>query len=152
VHFSDQLSGLIRCGETNRIASGEFDVFALSCNQRDALLAKAKGAPIGFTLADDVPLVYLVYTAVPKHAAHPAAAKLFINYLLSREAQDTVYEFDYIDSHLLPGSKTAQELEKLQASGVQLTLFTIERLQSRGESEAELDEALSQIQQIFRKQ
>src|SRR5262249_2296344 len=99
--LADQLAGLLRCNEIQRVVSGEFDLFALDCNQANALRAKAQGAPIEFIPAADVPFVNLVYLAVPKHAAHPASAKLWIDYALSREGQDLLFEMDYIDSHLV---------------------------------------------------
>jgi ABC-type Fe3+ transport system substrate-binding protein len=147
--FADQLGGLVRCNETSRIVSGEFDIFALDCNQSNALSAKADGAPIEFTPATDVPSVNLTYMAVPKHAAHPNAAKLWIDHLLSREAQDIVFMTDYMDSHLVPGSQTAREVDKLKAAGAQIQVFDIARLQSG--DEAERAEVLSEIQRIFAK-
>src|SRR5206468_2268299 len=57
--FADQLGGLIRCNETERIVSGEFDVLALDCNQSNTLKLKAQGAPVEFTPATDVPVVNL---------------------------------------------------------------------------------------------
>jgi ABC-type Fe3+ transport system substrate-binding protein len=148
--FADQLGGLIRCNETSRIANGEFDLLALDCNQANALAAKANGAPVDFTPATDVPVVALVYMAVPRHAAHPAAAKLWIDHMLSREAQDILYAVDYMDSHLVPGSHTAREVDKLRAGGAPLQTFDIARLQS-GE-EALRAEVLPDIQRVFAKQ
>lgn len=148
--LADQLSGLLRCNEIQRIVSGEFDIFGLDCNQANALRAKAQGAPIEFTPAADVPFVNLVYLAVPKNAAHPAAAKLWIDYVLSREGQDLLFETDYIDSHLVPGSKTARDVDKLRASGAELQVFDIARVQTRDESE--LSEVLPEVQRILAKQ
>src|SRR5262245_21848312 len=111
--YATQLAGLIRCSETNRLVTGEFDVFALDCHQASALAAKARGAPVEFKLASDVPIISPVYMTVPKNAAHPAAAKLWINYLLGREAQDLLYQMDFIDSHLVEGSQTAKDIQKL---------------------------------------
>ena len=53
-------------------------------------------------------------------AAHPNAAKLWVNYLLSREGQDTLYQYDFQDAQQVPGSKTAPQLETLRASGIKL--------------------------------
>ncbi|HEY7065745.1 MAG TPA: ABC transporter substrate-binding protein [Chloroflexota bacterium] len=148
--FADQLGGLVRCNEISRIASGEFDAFAIDCNQSSALRFKAEGAPIEFTPAIDFPSVSEVYMAVPKHAAHPAAAKLWIDHALSREGQDVLYAMNYIDSHLVPGSQTAREVDKLRAGGAQLQVFNLARLQQSGE-EAERAEVLDEIQRLFNK-
>src|SRR5262249_30725325 len=90
--LSPQLAGLIRCNETERVVNGEFDIFALDCSQANTLGAKARGAPVEFTLASDVPIVSTIYLTVPKNAAHPNAAKLWINYVLGREVQDLLYQ------------------------------------------------------------
>jgi ABC-type Fe3+ transport system substrate-binding protein len=147
--YADQLAGLIRCNEMQRIVSGEFEVFALDCNPSNALRAKAQGAAVEFTPATDVPVVNLVYMAVPKNAAHPAAAKLFIDYVLSREGQDLLYAVEYMDSHLVPGSRTAHDVEKLRAGGSALEIFDVARVQSR--DEAELADVLPEIQRVFSK-
>jgi ABC-type Fe3+ transport system substrate-binding protein len=120
--LAEQVAGLMGCPETERIVTGEFDVLALDCNQANSLMTKAKGAPIAFAIAADAPLLQVLYLTVPAHAAHPNAAKLWLNYLLSREAQDALVAQDYQDNHLLPGSKTARELEALQAAGVATTI------------------------------
>jgi iron(III) transport system substrate-binding protein len=147
--FADQLAGLIRCNEIQRVVSGEFDLFALDCNQANAIRAKLQGAPIEFTPALDVPAANLVYMAVPKNAAHPAAAKLWIDYVLSREGQEFLVAVDYMDSHLVPGSRTAEDVEKLRAGGAQLEIFDIQRVLSR--DEAELADVLPEVQRIFAK-
>jgi ABC-type Fe3+ transport system substrate-binding protein len=147
--FADQLAGLIRCNEVQRVVSGEFDVFALDCNPSNTLRAKAQGAAVEFTPAIDVPAANLVYMAVPKNAAHPAAAKLWIDYVLSREGQDLLYAAEYMDSHLVPGSRTALDVDKLRAGGAELQIFDIARVQSR--DEAELADVLPEVQRIFSK-
>jgi iron(III) transport system substrate-binding protein len=148
--YAGQIAGLIRCSEHNRLTNGEFDLFALDCNQYGALAAKARGAPLEFTLAADAPLISPVYMGVPKTAAHPAAAKLWINYLLSREAQDFLYETDYMDSHLVEGSQTAKDIQKLEATGVRFTTVGVEWYQAH--DEAELNQIREEIQRTFRQQ
>ena len=148
--YAGQITGLIRCSEHNRLTNGEFDFFALDCNQYGALSAKARGAPLEFTLASDAPLVSPVYMGVPKTAAHPAAAKLWINFLLGREAQDFLYESDYMDSHLVEGSRTATEIQKLEAAGVRFTTVGVEWYQAH--DEAELNQVRDEIQRTFRQQ
>ena len=104
--LSEQVGGLIRCNEMDRIASGEFDAFGLTCSQNDALGTAAKGAPVGFTLASDAPIVMPLYEAVPATAAHPNAAKLWINFMSSPEAQKMLYEVSFADLAALPIAKT----------------------------------------------
>jgi iron(III) transport system substrate-binding protein len=123
--LADQVAGLIRCNETQRLTSGEFDVLALACSQNGAMEEKHKGAPIEFLIPADAPLLVPLYAAVPKHAAHPNAAKLWINYLMSREAQDVVYEINGADNHEVPGSKAAKDLEHFQGAGLKFTRIDI---------------------------
>jgi iron(III) transport system substrate-binding protein len=130
--------------------NGEFDLFALDCTQSGAMGAKARGAPMEFTLAADVPLISPVYMGVAKTAAHPAAAKLWINFMLSREAQDLIYEADYMDSHLVEGSRTAKDIAALEATGVKFTVVGVEWYQAH--DEAELNQVREEIQRTLRQQ
>ncbi|HEX3974223.1 MAG TPA: extracellular solute-binding protein, partial [Stellaceae bacterium] len=109
--LSPQVGGLIRCNEMDRIASGEFDAFGLTCSQNDALAAAAKGAPVGFTLASDAPIVMPLYEAVPATASHPNAAKLWINYMSSPEAQKLLYQISFADLDSIPGSQTEKSIK-----------------------------------------
>jgi len=123
--FADQVSGLIRCGEGDRLVTGEFDVFAIDCGTWEALRLQAKGAPVAQVVPRDAALMFYWYLAVPRNAAHPAAAKLFINYLLGREGQDYVYETHFADHPLVPGSKTIADIEKARATGAQITTIDV---------------------------
>jgi len=116
--LAGQVAGLIRCNELERLTSGEFDALVLACSQGPALKAQAQGAPIAYVIPADAPIMKPLYMAIPKNAAHPNAAKLWIDYLLSPEGQAMIYESSYEDSHLVPGSKTAARMEQLQAAGV----------------------------------
>jgi iron(III) transport system substrate-binding protein len=133
--FSDQLAGLIRCNETERIASGEFDALALDCSQNNALALQMKGAPIGFALAADAPLLLPLYVGVPRNARHPNAAKLWVDYLVSREAQDVLFDENASDSHLVAGSRSAERIEALQRAGVRFTVADLDYVQRQDESE-----------------
>jgi iron(III) transport system substrate-binding protein len=148
--FSEQLAGLIRCNETERIASGEFDALALDCSQSNALEAKAKGMPIDIVIPSDAVFLIPLYMAVPKTAAHPNAAKLWINHVLSREVQDLLGESDSADSHLVEGSKTAKQLEALRAQGVRFTVADVDFVLRQ--DEAEYNRRRTKVQQILLKQ
>jgi ABC-type Fe3+ transport system substrate-binding protein len=134
--FADQITGLIRCNETERVASGEFDIFALDCNQANALNAKANGAPIGFVMASDAPF-------------HPNAAKLWVDYLLSREVQDLLYEFDRNDYHVLPGSKTAADMAIFAGPNLKPVDIGVDFYEKNDEKE--LARVRTEIERIFAK-
>lgn len=116
--FSDQIAGLIRCSELQRLVSGEFDVLAFNCDQAETLRNAAKGAALDFVVASDAPFVASNYVAIPINAAHPAASKLWINYLLSPDAQKVIYDASFADSAQVSGSRTAPLLKKYTDHGV----------------------------------
>jgi len=124
--LAPQVAGLINCGDEDRVASGEFDVFAFDCGGARVAQMKAKGTLIGWTVPTDAALLGYLYMGVPKNAAHPNAAKLWINYMLSRDAQDAMYESEYADYHLLAGSKSFAEVDKATKSGVKFYELTVE--------------------------
>ncbi|HEY7064731.1 MAG TPA: ABC transporter substrate-binding protein [Chloroflexota bacterium] len=133
--LAQQVAGLIRCNETERLISGEFDALAIDCSQSDTYQAKAAGAPLDYVVPTDAPLLLYLYVGVPKTAPHPNAAKLWVNYLLSREAQDVLYETNFQDLHLLPGSKTKADVADLDRANVKPTLITLEFLQRLDEQD-----------------
>ncbi len=145
--LSDQVGGLIRCNEMDRIASGEFDAFALTCSQNDVLATAAKGAPVGFALASDASIVTLLYEAVPATAAHPNAAKLWINFMSSPEAQRMLFEVSFADLHLLPDSRTDASIKELEAKGAKFLIVDTDFY--RHHNQAEMNAALSDVQKIF---
>jgi ABC-type Fe3+ transport system substrate-binding protein len=147
--FADHIAGLIRPGELERIASGEFDLFAINTNSSDARLWRAKGAPIEQVIPSDAPMISYKYLGVPKNSAHPNAAKLFINYILSRDGQDVLWETGATDLHYIPGSRTAPELEALRASGVQLVDLNVDFVLRQGE--AEVARTREEFQRILQK-
>jgi iron(III) transport system substrate-binding protein len=147
--LADQTAGLIRCNEMQRLTSGEFDILALACSQNGAMGEKNKGAPIDFIIPADAPLLVPLYAALPKHSAHPNAAKLWINYVMSREAQDLLYELDGADNHEVPGSKAAKDFERFQGTGLKFTRIDIGFYENNDER---LGPVRDELQRILTKQ
>jgi ABC-type Fe3+ transport system substrate-binding protein len=133
--LAKQVVGLIRCDEDSRLMSGEFDLFALTCSQSIVYRDKVKGGPVDFVVPSDAPLLIPLYVGVPKNSAHPNASKLWINYLMSPEAQKVLFDYDQEDAQPLPGSQTAQLLQSLQAAGVKLTQVDISVVQAQDTKE-----------------
>ena len=127
-----QSAGILRCTEETRIASGEFDVLAESCSQSQTLRLKATGAPLGFAIPSDAVFLDQLYLSVPKNSAHPNAAKLWVDFLMSREAQDIIYDQEFADSNVVPGSKTAKDIQTLRASGSQVATLDVDLYQKEG--------------------
>ncbi|NUR86532.1 MAG: extracellular solute-binding protein [Nonomuraea sp.] len=66
---------------------------------------KAKGAPVQFVFPSDGVMVAPNFYGVVKDAPHPAAAKLFMSWLFTPEAQDAFAKAGVYP--LMPGAKTA---------------------------------------------
>lgn len=124
--FSGQVGDFAVCGDEARLVSGAFDIFAFDCGaNRTAQLAK-KGLAVGWAVPTDAAFVGYLYMGVPKLAPHPNAAKLWINYLLSRKAQDVMFEYELADLHLLAGSKTFADVDRYTKQGVKFFELTVE--------------------------
>ncbi|MBV9101368.1 MAG: extracellular solute-binding protein [Candidatus Dormibacteraeota bacterium] len=118
VHLSKKLKGLFGCGEESRLVTGEFDMFVTDCGDSAGRRLAAQGAPIAESFPTDGSVLNSWYLVIPRNAAHPAAARLWINYLLSREAQDVLFKYDLVDNPSVSGSQLAALISADQAKGV----------------------------------
>jgi iron(III) transport system substrate-binding protein len=108
--LSENVSGLIGCGDEHRVASGEFAALVFVCGN-DADVLREKGAPIALNTPRDFVSVSYFYLMVPKHAEHPNAAKLWITYLMTEEGQKLTWETERRDLHNFPGSHSGKEVD-----------------------------------------
>ena len=127
--LAGQVGAFIECGDEDRVANGEFDVFVYDCGGARVNQLKAKGTLIGWSLPTDGGLLGYLYMGVPKNAPHPNAAKLWVNYMLGREAQDIMFQYDFADHHLVAGSRTFDEVDKMTKAGAKLYQLTVEMIQ-----------------------
>jgi iron(III) transport system substrate-binding protein len=115
IEFAKQLSGnlggLIRCGEYERITSGEFWIFAIECEPGIVRLAIERGAPMGQNIPLDMLQVDHWWFGVPKHAQSPNIAKLFIAWILTKDGQAVLLKNQGEDLNYLEGSYSAKLLE-----------------------------------------
>ena len=125
-----QIGGVVNCGDEDRIAKGDFDVLVFDCGSARADQLKAKGTLIGWSQPTDGAFLSYLYMGIPKNAVHPNAARLFINYVLSREAQDIMFEAEFADLHVLPGSKTFAAVDRATKSGAKFYELTTEVVES----------------------
>jgi len=123
--LSANVKGLIRCGEEERVISGEYAAFVADCGSYAARLLQDKGAPVGHVTPEDVIILQGWFMGVPTGAAHPNTAKLFIALMLSPEGQDIAWQTTRIDNHLLPGSRQAEEFKKLESKGARVVLTDV---------------------------
>ena len=120
--FAPQVAGLIRCGESDRITSGEFAMLVMDCGANDVITLKRQGAPIDHVVLDDAAVVHNRYGAVPVNSASPNAAALFVAYLETAEAQSILWDVDGLDFYLFPESNTRKAAEVVRNSGGKLAL------------------------------
>jgi len=66
--------GLMRCGDYDRLASGEFVMQFFDCGLTSDTLMESHGGPLNQTPLDDAAMTTLWYFAVPKNSEHPAPA------------------------------------------------------------------------------
>jgi iron(III) transport system substrate-binding protein len=120
--FAPQVGGLIRCGESDRVTSGEFLMLVMDCGANDVITLKRQGAPIDHVVLDDAAVVHNRYGAVPVNSAAPNAAALFVAYLETPEAQATLWEVDGLDFYLFPESNSRHAADQLRQAGGKLAL------------------------------
>jgi len=118
--LSDQVGGLIRCGEYERLLSGEFVLYALNCGVASDQVAHRDGMPIGFSIPADAPAVSYYAWGVPKGSAQRNTATLFALFMVSEEGQRLSYSADFMDLHLLSGSQSIALVKPLLDQGIQL--------------------------------
>jgi ABC-type Fe3+ transport system substrate-binding protein len=112
--LSAQTSGLMRCNEGERIATGEFLAFALTCSGTDFIDTIRKGAPILQVTAADFPVLGYFYLAVPKNAVHPNAATLYALFCMTPEGQALVRQTWDTDMDLFPETGNHKIVADLQ--------------------------------------
>jgi len=115
--LSQQVAGLIRCGEASRVISGEFHMLVLGCGSLFAHQAKAIGAPLANAILEDGTTIGYFYVGTPRTSTRPNLAKLFVNMVMSEEGQKLAYKTYFSDHPDLPGSQSAAELKDLKAKG-----------------------------------
>jgi len=121
-----QIAGVMRCGETERVATGEYLALVMDCTGQDALLWQEKGAPVAQLMPLDAAQQRYYYFAVPKNAQHPNAAKLFTVFLLTQEGQRLAYETWKIDLHFMPGSRMGTMIADYRKRDVKFKEVTLQ--------------------------
>jgi ABC-type Fe3+ transport system substrate-binding protein len=113
--FTRKLVGLnggwLRYGEEERVISGEFPIMA---NIGDSLATmwkwQAKKAPLVAVLGSTPGDASYFHMGVPKNSAHPHMAKLFVAFMVSKEAQAILDKHEFRSSHLVDNSRMATYL------------------------------------------
>ena len=89
-------------------------MFALDCGSYESRWLHSQGAPVAEVIPSDAAIIAYTLVAVPKNAPHPNAARLWVNYLLTQEAEGILYQVKGPDNPFVPGSKTMDEMKAVQ--------------------------------------
>jgi iron(III) transport system substrate-binding protein len=143
--LSKQIGGLIRCGESERLTSGEFVMLVLTCGGQDAIVAERIGAPLAQTVVQEGTVLHMRYVAVPKNSRSPNTAALFAAYLLTAEGQALLWKHDGLDLHLFPESHMKKDVDQVRAAGGKVVVNTpqwLASLKGYSETQKELEKIL----------
>ena len=124
--LAEQVGGLIRASENERVISGEFLMLVMDGGGHQVRKQLAKGAPLGHVIPEDAGTMSFGYMGIPRTSAHPNLAKLFLNMVMSEEGQKVVFETHFTDHHELPGSQSAAALADLTAKKAKLLRMDID--------------------------
>jgi ABC-type Fe3+ transport system substrate-binding protein len=105
--YSTQLGGLIRCGESQRLATGEFVAQALDCGEYQVRRAQRQGMPLEHVVPSEGGALKYYTAGVPVTSPHPNAAKLLISFLMTHEGQEFLWNAEGADNHKVPSSHMA---------------------------------------------
>jgi ABC-type Fe3+ transport system substrate-binding protein len=139
--------GLIRCGENERIASGEFVMLFMDCGKTDDRLMVEKGGPLNQVVIEDAALTTNWYWGVPKGIDKINAAILFAGFVASPPGQKVIDETAGASSHFVPGTSAFKKVKELQERGAEILTQTPDELLER---EADLDKFRNEFQQLLR--
>ena len=120
--LSKQIGGLMRCGEMDKITSGEFLMLVLACGDQYVNTAQRQGIPLGYSIMEDATISHTRYSAVPKNSRAPNAAALFISFLHTVEGQKLMWDIDGLDFHLYPESNQKKKLDAARAKGAKFVV------------------------------
>lgn len=149
IRFSKAVAGLIRCGEDERIATGEFWLLALNCGNHEPALGKKNGLPVEGAVIEDIPLMMIhAYVVVPKNSAHPNLATLFAAFVVSAEGQQILWENQRVASHLVGGTTIERQYQAAKDRRARIVDFpasyTAGREKRLGEMRTEFQKILTQ--------
>ncbi|HXQ50428.1 MAG TPA: extracellular solute-binding protein [Stellaceae bacterium] len=113
--LSAQVSALMRCNESSRIADGEVMALLIDCGGDTAYDMADSGAPVAHYLPRDFLNVRYFYMVVPVNAEHPNAATALIAYMLTPEGQALSWRTWNLDLATFPESHSAKLIADAEA-------------------------------------
>ena len=118
----------------NLLAAGEFSI-AAGVYEYSIEDMKSKGAPVDWIGLEPV-IIYTVAVSLPSHPPHPYAAKLFIEFLLSKEGQEVVNQYGRVPIREDVDSKYGRLLKQHKLLMTDIDL---------GQKEAEVNETFRKL-------
>jgi ABC-type Fe3+ transport system substrate-binding protein len=143
--LSKHIGGLMRCGEMDKITSGEFLMLVLACGDQEVNVAQRTGIPMGYAIMDDATLSHTRYSGVPVNSSSPNAAALFIVFLHTAEGQKLMWDIDGLDFHLYPESHQKKKIDAARARGAKFVVSTpqwLDKNKDYQKTQAELEKIL----------
>lgn len=124
--FASQISGLVPCGSSERIASGEVPALVFDCAGTSQTQDRFKNS-LALRIVPDAALRRYQYLAIPVHAPDPNAGILFALYLSSPEGQAANRERRRDgDLDTYPDSVPSPAVAEAEKEGVQFTDIDIQ--------------------------
>lgn len=115
--LAGQVSGLLACSGTDRIASGEVPALVIDCSGSEQNIPRYH-AILDTQIPTDIAMRRYVYAQVPSNAAHPNAGILAGLYLVSPAGQhDVAFGMDGIDDDDYPETWAHQRVAGLRQQG-----------------------------------
>jgi len=128
---SEWAGGLIRCGEYERLASGEFIMFFFDCGRGDERLSVKNGGPMETAILEDAAITTNWFLGIPKNTTKPNLAKLFVGFVASEDGQKITQQHGYTSSHFVPGTAASAQAKALEAKGAKLLTQSVDLLKER---------------------
>src|SRR5688572_27369041 len=143
--FVKQVSGLIRCGEDERIASGEFAMLVFNCDLASPQEAKEKGGPVDGQVFRDAGILSYWYVTVPTNARNPNAATLLAAFLLNKDGQDILYMPERSSSHLVKGTQMNKFVAEQEKRGVKFVAYSVSEVMKNAEEHSRIRQKFQKI-------
>ena len=143
--FVKQVSGLIRCGEDERIAAGEFAMLVFNCDLASPQEAKEKGGPVDGQVFRDAGILSYWYVTVPSNARNSNAATLLAAFLLNKDGQDLLYKTERSSSHLVKGTPMNKFIAEQEKRGVKFTAYSVAEVVKNAEEHSRIRQKFQKI-------
>ena len=113
----------------DRVIAGEYPM-GLDMNSSHAVISAALGAPVRFVPLDPVTMTMQI-AGISRGAPHPNAAKLFLDFIISRAGQEVFRDADYIPMRPDVAAKSPEV--KPESGGYQALMLSPEDIDTKGQ-------------------